>query len=331
MAALRRSGAIIAAMRPALATALVLTVAAAPALATTRDAAAPDVPGREVYVEPSPLAGLIDALPHLPEEARVDLVASILDAQVAAYEAELDQAMDEFQRRGAGRADLARWSAAIAPILEELRAAQADLLIARRVAVSIDRHNQVLLMIDDRPLWVAWPRISARNRLERELATEFCLRHDCPAELLEGAGARAVAPSAAPGTWRLAQFQPPTWESIDGVHCEFRDASRLGEKERICRDIVADLHVLAAALRAARRGGEQIEWQHLGMRPDTSGGQHRVIVNARGDYIAVYVPALAAQPIEWRGAGRWLEARLDGNPASAIVLRAVPGGAGSPR
>jgi len=310
----------------ALALALVLATGPPTALAAERGAASPDAPGREVYVEPSPLTGLIDALPLMPEDARLDLVATILDAQVAAYEAELDQARDEFQRRGAGHAELARWSAAIAPILEELRAAQADLLIARQVDVSIDRHNQVLLTIDGRPLWVAWPRISARNRVERELATEFCLRDDCPADLLEGAGARAVPPSAAPGTWRLSQFQPPTWESIDGVNCEFRDASRLGEKERICRDIVADLHVLAAALRTARRGGELIEWQHLGMRPDTSGGQHRVTVNALGDYIAVYVPALAAQPIEWRGAGRWLEARVDGNPASAIVLRAVPGG-----
>ena len=318
MAALRRSGAIVAVM--------LLATAPGTTRAAERGAASPDVPGREVYVEPSPLAGLIDALPHLPDDARLDLVASILDAQVAAYEAELDQAMDEFQRRGAGRAELARWSAAIAPLLEELRASQADLLIAEQVDLSIDRHNQVLLTIDGRPLWVAWPRISARNRLERDLATEFCLRHDCPVELLEGAGARAVAPSAAPGTWRLAQFQPPTWESADGVHCEFRDASRLGEKERTCRDIVADLHVLAAALRAARRGGELIEWQHLGLSPGASGGQHRVTVNARGDYIAVYVPALAAQPIEWRGAGRWLEARVDGNPASAIVLRAVPGG-----
>jgi hypothetical protein len=324
VAALRRSGAIDAVIRLALMTALMTALGAA--MAVESGAASPDAPGREVYVEPSPLAGLIDALPHLPEEARLDLVARILDAQVAAYEAELDQAMDEFQRRGAGRAELARWSASIAPILEELRAAQADLLIAGEVDVSIDRHNQVLLTIDGRPLWVAWPRISARNRLERDLATEFCLRHDCPAEFLAGAGARAVAPSAAPGTWRLAQFQPPTWESADGVHCEFRDASRLGEKERTCRDIVADLNVLAAALRAAQRGGERIEWQHLGMRPDTSGGQHRVTVNARGDYIAVYVPALAAQPIEWRGAGRWLEARVDGNPASAVVLRAVPGG-----
>lgn len=313
-------------MSRALALALLLATAPPPVLATEPGAASPDVPGREVYVEPSPLAGLILALPHMPEGAPFDLVAGILDAQVAAYEAELDQARDEFQRRGAGGAELARWSAAVAPLLEELRAAQADLLIARQVNVSIDRHNQVLLTIDGRPLWVSWPRFSARNRQERELVTEFCQLHDCPVEFLEGAGARAMPTSAAPGTWRLAQFQPPTWESIDGVNCEFRDASRLGEKERACRDIVADLHVLAAALRSARRGGELIEWQHLGLRPDTSGGQHRVTVNARGDFIAVYVPALAAQPIEWRGAGRWLEARVDGNPASAVVLRAVPGG-----
>jgi len=260
----------------------------------------------------------------MPPEARLDLAAIILDGLVAAYESELDQAIAEEQGRGTSRRDLTRWYQAMAPILDELRAWQAALYVAERVELRIDRHSQMMLMIDDRPLWIAWPRPSARSRLERELATEFCRRRECPGDILEDSTARAVEPSAAPGAWTLSQFQPPTWVSANGVSCEFPDYTRLGENERICRDIVADLHSLAAALRAAGHGGGHIEWSQLGLRAGTVGGQHQVTVNRDGDYIAVYVPALAAQAIDWREVGRWLRARVEGQTATATVLRATP-------
>lgn len=299
--------------------ALAALALAVPAAATSADPA-----GRQLYAEPSPLVALIDALPGLPDEARLDLAAIIVEGLVTAYETELDRAMDDDQRRGASERDLARWSQGIAPILDELMAWQAALYVAQQVEVRVDRHNQILLMIDGRPLWVAWPRISARSALERDLATEFCRRHECPGEILAGTAARAVAPSAAPGTWRLSQFQPPTWESAAGVNCEFPDYARLGEREQVCRDVVTDLQALAAALRAAWRGGEQVEWDRLGLRAGMNGGRHQVTVNRRGDYIAVYVPALAAQPIDWSEAGRWLQAAVEGGAVTATVLRASP-------
>jgi len=294
------------------------------ALALAVPAPAADPAGRPLYVEPSPLASLIDQLPGMPVEARLDLAAIIVEGLVAAYEAELERAMADDRRRGASQRDLARWSQAVAPIIDELMAWQAALYVAQQVEVRVDRHNQVVLTIDGRPLWIAWPRISARSGLERDLATEFCRRHECPGEILEGTAARALAPSAAPGTWRLSQFQPPTWESADGVNCEFSDYARLGEREQVCRDVVADLHALAAALRAAWRGGEQIEWARLGLRAGMSDGRHQVTVNRRGDYLAVYVPALAAQPIDWHEAGRWLQAAVEGRSVTATVLRAAP-------
>jgi hypothetical protein len=294
------------------------------ALAVPATVTAADPAGRQLYAEPSPLAALIDALPGLPDEARLDLAAIIVEGLVAAYETELDRAMEDGRRRGASERDLARWAQGIAPILDELMAWQADLYVAQQVEVRVERHNQIVLMIDGRPLWIAWPRISARSALERDLATEFCRRHECPGEILAGTVARAAAPSAAQGTWRLSQFQPPTWESAAGVNCEFPDYARLGEHEQVCRDVVTDLHALAAALRAAWRGGEQVEWGRLGLRAGTSDGRHQVTVNRRGDYIAVYVPALAAQPIDWREAGRWLQAAVEGRSVTATVLRASP-------
>lgn len=297
---------------------LVLALPAAARVASAGEA------GRQIYAEPSPLATLIDELPGMPAEARLEFAAVLLDGLVAAYEAERDQAMESDQRRGAGQPELLRWSQAIGQILDELRAWQSDLYVAEQVALRVEPHNQVVLMIDGRPLWIAWPRITAGNRMERELAAEFCRRRECAAEILEGPAANTEAPSAAPGAWVMSQFQPPTWQSAEGVHCEFPDASRLGEKERLCRDIVADLHVLAVALRAARQAGEQIAWPHVALRVGTVGGQHLVAVSASGDYVAVYVPTLAAQPLDWPEASRWLQAQLEGSAATATVLRAAP-------
>lgn len=294
-------------------------------LGTVAEAAADEL-GRQLYAEPSPLATLIEALPGMPKYARLEFAAMLLDELVAAYEAEIEQAMAENRRRDAGRRDLQRWSQGIAAIIDELRAWQAELYVAAAVEAHVDRHNQILLMIDGRPLWIAWPRISAGPQRERDLAAAFCLRHDCPGEDQEGEAAVLVSPPTVPGRWSLSQFRPPTWESEEGVNCEFPDATRLGEKEQACRGVIEDLQVLAAALRAAWRGGEPIDWPRVALRAGTTGGQHRITVNARDDYIVVYVPALAAQPVDWPEASRWLRARVEGGAVTATVLRAVPGG-----
>lgn len=294
------------------------------AAAALAQAAAAEPAGQQLYAEPSQVAALVEALPGMPPEARFDLAAVILEGLIAAYEYELEQVIEEDRRRPAGRRNLAGWHQAMTTVLQELKAWQADLYIAQQVEVRLERHNQLILRIDGRPLWIAWPRPSVRSALERELATEFCLRHECPDELPGGTAAHPVAPAAAPGAWQLSQFGPPTWKSAAGVNCEFADAAGLGEKERTCRDLVADLHALAVSLRATWRGGGRIEWSRLGLHADTTGGQHQVMINARGDYITVYVPALAAQPIDWQEAGRWLRGAVEGYAETATVLRAHP-------
>jgi hypothetical protein len=294
------------------------------AVAALALAAQAEPAGQELYAEPSPVAVLVEALPGMPPVARFDLAAVILEGLIAAYEHELDQVIEEERRRAADQYNLAGWRQAMATVLGELRAWQADLYVAQQVEVRLERHNQLILRIDGRPLWIAWPRPAVRSALERELATEFCGRHECPDELFDGTAALAVTPGAAPGAWQLSQFRPPTWVSAAGVSCEFADAARLGEKERTCRDLVADLHALAAALRAAWLGGAVVEWSRLGLKAGKSGGQHQVTINARGDYITVYVPELAAQAIDWQETGRWLRGEVEGYSESATVLRAKP-------
>lgn len=280
-----------------------------------------EVPGRQLYAEPSPLATLIELSPGMPPEARLDLAILLIDRLAQAYEAELEQARAQLQRDGASGESLARWYRATAPILAELQDWQAAVYTASGLTFSLDRHDQLLLSVDGRPLWVAWPRLSARSRLERELAIEFCARRECPPELLAGRVV-TVPQESVDGAWRLSQFDPPTWQGTDGIGCEFPDFSQLGARERICRDLARDLRVLAVSLRTAERGGERIEWRQLSFRGTTRDGRHRIAVNAHGDYVVVYVPALAEQNVDWMAAGRWLQAHAEGRTESVTVLRA---------
>lgn len=280
---------------------------------------------RQLYAEPSPLARVIAGLEEVSQETRRELAILIVEALVAAYESELDRALSERMRDVAGQRKLSRWHQAAAPVLSELRMTQAALYIAREVQLHTDRHGQTLLLIDGRPLWVAWPRVTVQSRLEREVAAAFCQRHDCPAGGADGPGQGPAHASAVRGSWVLSQGRPPGWETAEGLRCEFPDLSSRAARETICRELAVDLYALGAALQAAARRGERIEWAHLALQHDVAGDRHRVVVTEGGDFIAVAVPALAANPVDWVEARRWLRARVQGQTVVATILRATRG------
>lgn len=298
---------------------LLLTLAS---LAVTGVAMADSGP-RQLYSQPSPLAGVIAGLAEAPPAVRREFAGLVVDALVLAYEMELDPALFERRRGMPEQRKLLRWQHATAPLLAELYALQAGLYLANDVEIHLDRHNRILLRIDGRPLWVAWPRVDTQTRIERELAAEFCRRHDCGrADVGAVAGARPI-PAASQGTWVLSQQRPPAWESADGLRCEFADLSDRAGKEAACRAVVADLRGLADALEAAARHGESVQWEHLALQVEPVGALHRVVVNERGDYVQVSLPVLAQAPVDWGAARRWLRARAEGRSAAATILPAT--------
>lgn len=273
---------------------------------------------RQLYAEPSPLARVITGMDGAPEAARLDLAVLIVEALVSAYESEMDQALLELTRDAGDRRRLRRWQQSVGPVLSELRVARAALYAAREVDLYADRHGQIRVLVDGRPFWVAWPRVTVQNRLERELVAEFCARHACPSGDTDG----ATRPAEVHGGWVLSQGRPPGWETADGVRCEFPDLSSRSEREAECRALATDLHVLAAALREAVRRGESIEWRHLALDTTPAAGRERILVTERGDYLSVAVPTLADHPLDWAEVRRWLRARIEGGSVTATVLRA---------
>ncbi|AGA34672.1 hypothetical protein TVNIR_3035 [Thioalkalivibrio nitratireducens DSM 14787] len=263
------------------------------------------------------VGGLADATPA----ARLDFAVLVVDALIGAYEAELERALQDRRRGPDAQRRLASWRQATAGYVQELRAAQAALYVARRVDVHLDRYDRIVLQIDDRPLWVAWPRVDAWVLVEPLLAMEFCRRHPC-GSAERAASLRAPPGSSVTGSWALVQGQPPAWATVDGLRCEFSDLSDRPGKEALCRAVVADLQQLASALRATVARGEVIQWERLTLQSDAASARHRITVNDEGDHLLLLLPALAAAPVDWAETGRWLRRQIAGRVVDATVVRA---------
>lgn len=287
-------------------------------------AAIADSVPRQLHAVSSPLAPLVAGLGDATAEARLDFARLLVEALVEAYESELDPVIFQRRRDAAARQKLARWHQSVVPLLSELRLALTDLYVASTVSVHMDRHHQILLLIDGNPLWVAWPRVDAQFRMERELAWEFCRLHPCQRGTAGVSEPDDLRYGAVHGQWLLSQRHSPVWETTEGLRCEFSDMSERAEHEALCRAVVLDLQLLADALEMAMRGGEQIQWAQLLLEPDPGFPLHRVIVNEHGDYLRLALPALDRAPVDWRAAGRWLRARVHREPVGiTTVVRAA--------
>lgn len=220
-----------------------------------------------------------------------------MESLAAAYETELDLARQDNPATHTGQPGLSSWYHATAWTLDEVRRAQAALYGARTLDIHIDTRDEIMLLIDGHPVLVTWPRPAAQRDRETALAAAFCRLHACPDDDETAAVARQA--ETLQGNWVFEQLRPPAWQSDTGIRCEFHGSSERAEQERICGALVVDMQALAAALTIAVRRGEHIDWTRINLRAEHNGSRHAITVNARGDYITAYIPALATQPIDW--------------------------------
>ncbi|WP_198019445.1 hypothetical protein [Thioalkalivibrio paradoxus] len=286
------------------------------AIAATSAAGAP----RQLHSDPGALGAVAAELADAPPAARLDFAVLVVDALIGAYEAELERALQDRSRSADAQRRLESWRQATAGYVRELRIAQAALYVAQWVEVYLDRHDRIVLLIDDRPFWVAWPRVDAGLQLEPQLAEEFCRRHVC-GTAAQTASSQARRGASLTGSWVLTQNRPPAWATVDGLRCEFGDLSDRPAKEALCRAVAADLQQLGAALRASVGRSDTIQWEYLTLQSDAVSGRHWVTVNADGDHLLLSLPALAEAPIDWGEVVRWLRGQIAGRAVDATVVR----------
>ncbi len=299
------------------------TLCVAAALLAGTGAAADGPSGRVLNTPPSPLVALLDDAGTLSPDARRTLATLLIDALVDAYRSELDAVRDAHAREDADSARLASWYRATLPMLEMLESERDALPDARQVRLQPERHGDVLLLVDRRPVWLSWPRPAARAGAERAIVAAFCAVHECPddGETIVGY-ADPLTRDEVQGGWAVTQRQPPTWESDQGVHCAFTTLAGRADKEAACRALVVELHRLARALDRVRREGAPVSWPEVAL-VDAAGTaeEHRVAVNERGDHVLLPLPALAGEAVDWDEVRRWLAARDAGRAVVATIRR----------
>lgn len=283
-----------------------------------------------VAAQASPLTEIVSGLSEAEASARFDFAALAVEALVSAYEGELAAVASERPRTNAGQVRLATWRRATESFLAELRVAQASLHVASDVTVQMDRHGQVVIMIEGRPLWITWPRVNTQVGLERTLAREFCRRHPCGAPMAATSTMADSSPGVR-GSWVLAQGQTPAWQTEDGVRCEFPDLRDRAARESVCAAVALDLNALAAVMEAAIAQGAVVQWDSVMLVPDGGHARQRIKLNEQGEFVEAMVPALAGTGIDWQAAGHWLRLRIlgGGGRAAVTVLRAGSGADGS--
>lgn len=275
-----------------------------------------------LVVQVSPIAEIVSGLGEAEASVRFDFAALAVEALVSAYEGEVAAVIGQRPRTSAEQVRLATWRRATESFLGELRVAQASLHVATDVTVQMDRHGQIVILIDGRPFWITWPRVNTQAALEGTLAREFCRRHSCSASATATSMVADTWPTVG-GSWVLAQGRSPAWQSDDGVRCEFPDLRERAARESVCAAVVLDLRALAGVIEAAVTLGAAVQWNAVMLDSDVGSARQRIRVNEQGEFVEVSVPALANSGIDWQAAGHWLRLRIlgGGGRVGVTVLR----------
>jgi len=260
-----------------------------------------------------PAGGLAALVPHLAAATAAERIVFVRSAV-----AELD---DAYRRLLAGHRGGPRWTAATLAYTRQLARAATAAAAGAPVAVLTDRGGTVRVIVRGTPLrqfMISSPRAGGAHALEQAILRRYCRTVACSgapagrsavADLVraDDVTARLPAPDRAP-------VLPATAPAGDGLACATAAQPHGRLLTSACQALLAELRQLADALAIATRRGLTVDLAAL-RPPRRHGVQHQVIVNRRGEFLALALPALARAPESWAAAQPWLRARLAGKVA----------------
>ena len=258
------------------------------------------------------ISGLVAALEGGDYGQRVDFARLALDELIGTYEQTLDGSAMAAPSLG-GKTDLRRWRAATNGFVAQLRDARRRLDRGADVQLSMGAEGDVVMFIDRQPVLLNGPDVASSQLLQRNVVEHFCSFHSCAAMAgvapLESLPARATEEHVP--HWSFAQDQRPSFVIGEGMRFVFGSINGRADKERLSRQLLAELRDLAESLRSAAWSGRVVDWQQVRLLPRRHGSLDQLVINARGDRLAVPVPLLASAPALWREALPWLHAQVE--------------------
>ena len=265
--------------------------------------------GVEVRLDRSWRSRLIETVSAATLEDRVLFAEIALQEMIFAYDAELHNLSAD---RGVSRQRSSQWAAGTGGYLDTLESVLAQLPVATRIEVVRERVGPLRLVVDDMPVVVSGPDVARQEALEARILDAYCLRRDCGApreEILEGIYREA---RKSRGYWSLSD-RGSTFRTDDGLYCLFDDLTELVARKALCEQLIVDLRVIASSLAYLRGQGFPIGWAHLRLDPGDRGGEQRLFLNDRGDYLPLELAVLDRFPGLWLQAVDWVTATAEGS------------------
>lgn len=315
-----------------------LTVAALWAMTATATAVDP---GRG-------LIHAVDELSGASHARQVRFVDAAIGELTAAYRQLSAQAGD-------GQAG---WATSTRAFSARLGAAAAAARAGAAIRILAEADGSLRVVVGSRParqFMITAPAAGSGVALERAILERFCRADGCGrtpqvagtaraatrqpespvlAGRLSGTAAPGMVLSEVPGATRARQRVsiPQLVEALpggdDGLRCRAGGAVHARLQASACAQLEREIRALALAVHAAARRGIAIEWPLLAM-PPRIGMADKLLFNARGDHVALALPALACAPELRAQLVPWLQDRLVGSmreltfePPSRLVYAA---------
>lgn len=266
------------------------------------------------------ISGLVTALEGGDYGQRVDFARLALDELIGSYEQTLGGSALAAPSLG-GKTDLRRWRAATNGFVAQLRDARRRLDGGADVQLSMGADGDVVMFIGRQPVLLSGPDVASTELLRRNVVGHFCSFHSCAA--MAGGAPSESQPAFATDDhvphWSFAQDQRPSFVIGEGVRFVFGNISGRAEKERLSRQLLAELRDLAESLRSAAMSGRVVDWQQVRLLPRRHGSLDQLVINASGDRLNVPAPLLASAPALWRESLPWLHAQVEGEEHALTV------------
>ena len=279
----------------------------------------------EMTRPPSAFVQLAATVSKAPAAERAEFARTAILTMADQYWQEVGKVRSRPHRDPKHRRKESRWSAATLEYLYRLYDT-ADLINEfTRVEIVPGAGDSVHLIVDGAPVVLSGPRISDPGFLGQEIVKEFCRLRPCVLDTFIGHETKRSVldtPNDSRSGWSFADGAGTTFVTDDGIHFIFTSAQNRERKQKAAMDLMHDVRNIAATLMDVSDQGYDIDWERISLDDSPVAGEHRLVVNRRGDYLLLRIPSLGRSPEFFRTSLSWIKARVEGRSLTLYVPRA---------
>ena len=274
---------------------------------------------------PSAFVQLAATVSRAPAAERVDFARTAILTMADQYWVEVDKARAQLHADPERRRKALRWSAATLEYLHQLYDT-ADLIDdSTLVEIVPGAGDSVHLIVNGAPVVLSGPRIGDPDSLGREIVSAFCRLRPCVVdapvapESLRSDG--EVSGNSGSG-WSFADGAGTTFVTGDGIHFMFSSIQDRERKQKAALALAHDVRQIANALTDVAIQGYEIEWDRMRLSDSPVAGEHKLMVNRRGDYLLLRIPSLGRSTAFFTTSLSWIRARVEGRKLTLFVPQA---------